>query len=258
MMSSGLDLLTDLSLDAWLLAQAATGSCGDQLVDGRVWERAVGSLLQRPGLVRRQGPGETTLFGVPSASGIRHELDAAADGDSCCVIIECKSKAEGVTKADAALFHQKTMDYYCSRPQRIGSEHWWRLIVSSSPVSESVRGFCVHLGVILCDPARLPLPVLVRTAGRPTADSHLREVLLQEVVRLGEPILLSMQERWPYEHRDNEIRFKPRLWRGREIEDLLWVQDEMSSDLLDLYDPHRPGLLKQRASLLQGLLIKAM
>ena len=255
-MPSALDLLAELSLDAWLLAQASTESYA-QLVDGRVWERAIFSLLRRPGLVRRQGSGETTLFGFPSASGVRHELDAAADGDSCCVIIECKSKAGGVTKADAALFHQKTMDYYCSRPQRVGSEHWWRVIASSSPVSDSVRSFCVHLGVILCDPARLPLPLLVRAAGRPIADLYLREALLQEVVRLGEPALLPMQERWTYERRDNEIRFKPYLWRGGEIGDLLWVQDEMSSDLLDLYDLYRPGLLERRASFLQELLVQA-
>ena len=103
----------------------------------------------------------------------------------------------------------------------------------------------------------MPLPVLVRAAGRPIADLYLRETLLQEVVRLGEPALLPMQERWAYERRDNEIRFKPRLWRSGEIRDLLWVQDEMSLDLLDLYDLYRPGLLEQRASLLQGPLVKA-
>lgn len=254
-MSSVLDFLAEFSLDTWLLAQAGRGSC-DQLVDGRVWERAVGSLLQRPGLIRRQGPGETTLFGFSAASGVPHELDAAADSDSYSVILECKSKAAGVTKADVALFHEKTMDYYCGWPQCVESKHWWRLIVSSSPVSDSVRGFCVQLGVLLCDSVRLSLPVLVRAAGRPIADSFLQETLLQEILRLGEPALLPMQHRWVYDRGKDEFRFKPRLWCDGEIEDLLWVQDEISSDLLDLYDLYRPGVLERRASVLRGLLTK--
>lgn len=251
-----LDLLAELTLDAWLLARVGEDPSG-ALVDGRVWERAVGDLLWRSGLSRRQGPGTTTLFGFRPASGIGHELDAAAAGWSGSIILECKSQSCGVTKADAALFHEKTLDFYCERPHAVGRERWWRLMVSSSPVSDTVRAFCIQLGLILCDPIRLPLPVVVRTACHPSADLHLRETLLQEAVRMGEPALMPLQNRWAYDPITRDIRFKPRVLRAGEIRDLIWLQDELGSDILDLYDLHRPGALERRGSMLHSKLRKS-
>lgn len=36
-------------------------------------------------------------------------------------------------------------------------------------------------------------------------------------------------------------------WSESEISDLLWVEDELSGCLLDLYDKRRPGALERRA-----------
>ena len=255
-MSPGLDILAEVTLDAWLLARVGEDPSGS-LVNGRVWERAVGDLLRRPNLSHRQGPGTTTLFGFRPASGIRHELDAGASGWSGSIVLECKSQSCGVTKADAALFHEKTLDFYCERPHAFGRERWWRLIVSSSPVSDTVRAFCIQLGLILCDPDRLPLPVVVRTACRPSADLYLHETLLQEAFRIGEPALMPMQDRWAYDTITRDIRFIPRILRSSEICDLLWLQDELGADILDLYDLHRPGLLERRAAMLRSKLTKS-
>ena len=255
-MPYGFDVLAEFTLDAWLLARVGEDPSGT-LVNGRIWERAVGDLLRRPEFSHRQGPGTTTLFGFRPASGIRHELDAGAAGWSGSIILECKSKNCGVTKTDAALFHEKTLDFYCERPHAVGRDRWWRLIVSSSPVSDTVRAFCIQLGLILCDPVRLPLPVVVRTACRPSADLYLHETLLQEAARMGEPALMPMQDRWAYDPITRDIRFKPRVLRASEISDLLWLQDELGSDILDLYDLHRPGVLERRAAMLYSKLTKS-
>ena len=251
-----LDVLAEFSLDAWLLAGGSKHR-NEVLPDGRVWERTVGDLLRRPGLTNRQGPGTTTLFGFHPASGIGHELDAGAAGWSGCIILECKSKSCGVTKEDAALFHEKTLDFYCERPETVSRERWWRVIVSSSPVSKTVRMFCIQLGLIICDPTLLPLPVVMRTACRPSADQYLRETLLQEVVRLGEPALMSMQNRWTYDPITHNIQFKPKVMSANEVHDLFWLQDELGSDILDLYDLHRPGTLERRVALLHTKLRKS-
>lgn len=240
-------VLAELTRDAWLLAQAAKDPTGN-LVDGRVWERTVGDLLRRPEFSYRQGSGATMLFGHFSASGAGHEIDAAAAGRHGSIILECKSRKGGVTKADAALFHQKLLDFYCSRPWIFGRKRWWRLMVSSSPVSDSVRAFCIQLGLILCDPVRLPLPEVVRIASRPIADMYLQETLLQEMVRMGEVALMPMQDRWTYDPIARDIRFAPCVLNDGEIRDLLWLQDELGSDILDLYDRHRPGLLERRVA----------
>ena len=242
-MPHDLELLAEFSLDSWLLARSTHDTCMS-LVDGRAWERAIGDLLRRAPLPNRQRAGLTTLFGVQAASGVAHELDACAAGGGTLMVVECKSQTAGVTKADAALFHEKTFDFFCAKPSRFRSERWWQIVASSTPVSDTVRTFCVSLGLVLTEPNHLPLPVVLRVASRPGADMHLREALLQDAVRLAERALVSLQDRWRYDAQAEEIRFQPTTLSPNEIQDLLWLQEELGSDILDLYDLHRPGMLR--------------
>src|SRR6266849_2349171 len=99
-----LDLLAEFTFDVWLVAKFSPQLVGIAL-EGRTWERTVAGLLYRPGFTRRQGPGNHSLFGSLSASGVEHELDGAADGWRGSVIVECKAPEGGISKADAALFH---------------------------------------------------------------------------------------------------------------------------------------------------------
>ena len=169
-------------------------------------------------------------------------------------MVECKSQTSGVAKSDAALLHEKTLDFYCAKPLLFSRERWWRVLASSTPVSESVRVFCVSLGIVVVDPEHLPLPVVLHTASRTVADMYLREALLQDAVRLGERAHLALQERWVYDAQVEEFRLKPTILIPREIRDLLWLQEELGSDILDLYDLHRPGALELRSErLLQAL-----
>jgi hypothetical protein len=144
------------------------------------------------------------------------------------------------------VFTDKTFDFYCGSLPSSAEEQWWQFMVSAAPVHNNIRRFCIHKGVILCDPEHLPLPVVLRAAGRPTADQYLSEMQLQEMVHLGERSLLSVQERWRLIS-SGDITYKPNLWSSDDIEDLLWLQDELSGDILDLYDRYRPGTLEKRA-----------
>lgn len=180
-----------------------------------------------------------------SASGTPHEIDASASGWRGCLLIECKSRKNGVSKSDVAVFDQKTFDHYCASLATASEEHWWRLMVSSAPVTDNIRRLCIHNGIILCDPERLPLPVLLRTAGTPASDQYLPETELQEVIRLGEQFLSPMQMRWKLDSSGRLIH-KPRISKGDDIDDLMWLQDELSGDLLDLFDLHRPERLERR------------
>lgn len=241
-----LSLLAELTLDAWLVAKFAP-QAGITLLTGRTWERTVSGLLYRPGFTRRQGPGCVTLFGYPSASGVNHEIDGAADGWRGSVIVESKAIAGGIVKGDVTLFHFKVMDFYQKQISKASREKWWPLLCSATPTPMHARATALSMGVLLCDPARLPLPVLFRAASRPAADMHLPEPLLQEIVRLGERALLPLQERWRYSPATGQISFSPRDWTSADITDLLWLEDELSGCLLDLYASHRAGVLYDRA-----------
>ena len=245
-LNSSLDLLAEFTLDVWLVARFAPQLSGTALA-GRTWERTVASFLYRPGLTRRQGPGHDSLFGRVSASGVRHEIDGAADGWLGSLIVECKATEAGISKADAALFHFKVMDFYQGQIATASAERWWRILCGTTPTDVTARATAVSLGLLVCDPSRLPLPVLVRAAGRPAADMRLPEPLLQEVVRLGERALYPQQERWPYRAQSKEICFKLDHWKDSEIKDLLWLEDELSGCLLDVYEQFCPGALEQQA-----------
>jgi hypothetical protein len=242
-----LDLLADFTLDVWLVARYAA-QLGGLVLEGRTWERTVAGLLHRPGFTRRQGPGSLTLFGSTSASGVRHEIDGAADGWRGSLIVECKATGDGISKADAALFHVKVMDFYQRKIVTAAREKWWRLLCATVPTPMPARASALSLGLLICDPSRLPLPVLFRVASRPAADMHLPESLLQEIVRLGERALCPQQERWAYRPQAKEITFNPRHWTESDITDLLWLEDELSGCLFDLYDKRRPSALERRAS----------
>lgn len=252
-MGGSLDLLADFTLDVWLVAKYSPQR-GGLVLDGRTWERAVAGLLHRPGLTRRQGPGSVTLFGSVSSSGVQHEIDGAADSWRGSLIIECKATAGGISKADAALFHCKVMDFYQKKMITASGEKWWRFLCGSTPTTLPSRATALSLGLLICDPGRLPLAVLVRAASRPAADIHLPESLLQEIVRLGERALRPQQERWLYSSQTKAITFNPWHRSENDINDLLWLEDELSGCLLDLYDKRRPGLLEHRAS---GLILQA-
>ena len=204
-------------------------------------------LLYRPGFTRRQGPGNLSLFGSASASGVRHEIDSAADGWRGSFIVECKATAGGICKADVAVFHFKVMDFYQKKIITAAGESWWRILCGTTATASAARAAAMSLGILVCDPGRLPLPVLVRAAGRPAADMHLPETLLQEVVRLGERALCAQQERWPYRADIREIGFNPGRWKDSDVSDLLWLEDELSGCLLELYEKRRPGVLARRA-----------
>jgi hypothetical protein len=241
-----LDLLAEFTLDAWLVAKFSP-QLGGPTLDGRSWERAITGLLYRPGFSRRQGPGSLSLFSLPSSSGARHEIDGAANSRRGSIILECKATAGGITKADAALFHFKVTDFYHRNIRSASQERWWRILCGTTPTARPARAAALSLGLLVCDPARLPLPVLLRAAGRPAADMYFSDTVLGEVVRLGERALRPQQAQWPYRAHAGEITFRPGEWRPSDIADLLWLEDELSGCLLELYERRRPGLLESRA-----------
>jgi hypothetical protein len=234
-------LLAEIALDAFLAARYCVGL---GLPEGREWERAVNTVLYRPGLSRHQHAGLTTLFGAGSLSGSAHELDAAASGWRGCFLCECKALSSGIAKSDVATFHLKTLDFYLARLDTAVDEEWWPLLVSASPASEAVRGLCVATGIVLCDPIRFPLPVLLNAAAHPAADDVLPAVKLSELLRLAEAACGPMQRRWRIV--DGEVRLRPSPWRRQDMLDLLWLQDELSGDLFDAYDRFAPGRIERR------------
>ena len=247
--------LAGLAVDAFLLARC--GGPGGRRPDGRAWERAASQLLWRPGLDRHQHAGVLGLFGHGPRSGARHEIDGAAQGQGLGILIECKAHA-ALDKSELAVFQLKCFDFYravaAEHPEAIAKDRWWPMLISSDPTSEAVRRISCSLGIVLCDPARMPLPALLYTAARPYSDQFLREDLLGELVRLGERACLAMQEQWRIQPTSRAIAIGLDMLTSGEIDDLLFLQDELTEDLLDVFDIHAPRYLDRRGAALAGRL----
>lgn len=243
-------VIADFCRDCFLLARYAP-PVTEGVSDGKAWERAVENLIWRPTFTRRQRAGTFGLFGMGSASGVEHELDGVGHGPEAGVWVEAKARA-ALGKGDVALFELKCRDLYVEAirrdPPSTTAARWWPVLVSSEPVSDSVRRLCLATGILLCEPEKLPLPALLRIAANPEADLHLDEPLLQEAVRLFEPGCRSMQERLAVEDRGRSLRLSIASYPSpRDFGDALFAQDELTADLLDHMELEAPGALESRA-----------
>ncbi len=243
--------LASLAVDAFLLARHC--SPGHTPASGRAWEGVVSELLWRPSFTRRQHAGVLGLFGQGSRSGARHEIDGVGQGPDVAAWIESKARMT-LDKSDVAVFHLKCFDLYreaaSEYPEQTAIARWWPLLVSSEPTGEAVRRMCADLGVVVCDPQRLPLPALLFAASRPNADDYLPEIHLAELVRLAEAACAPMQRRWRVDMDRREVCLHLDTIGSTEIADLLFLQDELTEEILDVFEVHAPGVLDQRASAL--------
>lgn len=167
--------------------------------------------------------------------------------------IESKAR-NALDKSDVAVFYVKCFDLYREAASEYREEtakaKWWSLLVSSEPTDETVRKTSCDLGVVVCDPQRLPLPALLFAASRPNADDYLSEIHLGELVRLAEAACSPMQQRWRLDIDKREVSLSLDNMNSTEIADLLFLQDELTEDFLDAFEVNAPGVLDQRASAL--------
>lgn len=250
--------LARFARDCYLLSCAASDHDRGS-ASGREWEKAVSSLLWRPGLHRRQIAGTLGIFGRGSASGADHELDGAAHGRGIGIWIEAKAGGS-LSKEDVAVFRVKCDDLYAAavvqeRAQTF-AERWWPILVCKQRAPLPVRRLCISQRILLCDPATLPLPTILKVASNPEADMHLSETLLSEAVRLLEPACASMQDRLRLS-RDGRslVQDVADIPTHQTVTETIFIQDELSADLLDHLERVAPARLERRADELASRLL---
>ena len=220
---------------------------------GRQWERWVAHDLLPGGAVVRQGPGTLRLFGMRSASGMRHELDGAAGWWWGSVLLEAKAyQGVGPSKDDICVFQQKSFDFCLARLRAGTTTPHWRVIASAGPISDAVQRYCYLHGIVAIDPALLPLPLLLRYAARPAADCFASPSLWAELVRLAERAVV------PFEGRHvpigRTLAFDVDWWPESDLDDLLYLQREVTEAIYERVDEEDPEFYAQRAvSVLAGV-----
>src|SRR5207302_8951023 len=133
---------------------------------GHAYQRSVAAALARDGLRCVQQAGLHTLWAVRAASGTRHEVDAATRGRGRAFMVE--AKACEVAKGDLASFELKVTDFYFARWRTVTTHAWSPVIATTVPAGEPTRRLAFHRALTVCDPGRLPLPVLYHHATHPS------------------------------------------------------------------------------------------
>jgi hypothetical protein len=162
---------------------------------------------------------------------------------------EAKAHAAPISKTALCCFDRKTFDFYVARRRAEHSGPHYRVFVSTEKCSALLCQYGFLYGIVVIDPTRIPLPLLIRMAGRPSADAVFSDVVLSELVRLGEPACASLEGRYVPDG-PRHLRFDLRSLDGRQLEDLLWLQESVTSDLLELVDAEAPGYFEREAEAL--------
>lgn len=219
------DLLCRFALDAHILAKYG------EPPDGRVFESALVEIAHLIGVRTIQGPGNLSLFGMPSVSKSRHEIDLAMIAPGMLGIAEAKDRKNGVGKNDVMVFLQKSFDYYLSRISEGRHGPTWRFLVSATPVGHDLCVYCIRQGVVVIDPTFIPIPSLLRFIGQPEAEVVFDDTELAEAARLFEPACLPLEQ--VFSARDNRLHIDLERFFGREAGDAQWLAERMTIDILD-------------------------
>jgi hypothetical protein len=119
-------------------------------------------------------------------------------------------------------------------------------MASTQPFDPGLLKYCYLYGIVAVDPGLIPLPMLLRMASRPMAGSYFQDGILSELVRLAEPACGPLEKRYVPDG-PHYLRFDVRLFAERELADLLWIHQTVTSDLLEIVDAEAPGYYERRA-----------
>ena len=202
-----------------------------------MWQNWAYQTLVSLGTRATQGPGALHLFGFPSASGVKHEIDAAGMGD-VALVIEAKDHQYGISKEHMDIFHGRTLDYFEGAVQKGFAWDFYRMMWSAKTIDHRLRRYAARLGIMLVECGRVPIPVLLAAADSWSATEWLNDQYLGELVLLGEracrPLSAKKVDYYlVYEHPLN-------LWVERDLDDLEYLHDIGSRQWLDWIDQSDP------------------
>lgn len=214
------------------------------LAGGQVWQGWAQRMMTAVGAHQVQGPGSLHLFSYPSASGLRHEIDAAGILD-VAVALEAKDQECGIGKNQVDSFDGRTFDYFESAIQHGKMLTIYRIMWSTSPLDPLVRCYAARKGIIMIGPDRIPLPSILAATERWDATDWLPDQHLADLVLLGERACQPLKP--TLSGRAIVYQYSLTLWRGSDLDDLDYLHDLASVQWLDWLDRTTPLYFEQHA-----------
>ena len=225
-------LLHSLSEAGFALSRMAHPSHG-----GHMWQDWAYRVLLSSRAHRTQGPGSLHLFHYPSASGLKHEIDAAGILD-VAVVLEAKDQVQGIFKEQVDTFHGRTLDYFEGAVQRSFEWDLYRVMFGTGDIDYRVRRYAARLGIILVGRDRVPLPSLLAAAGKWDAAEWLSDQYLGDLVMLGERACRPL--RVTYNGKSQVYQYPLDLWTPDDLDDLDDLHSLASEQWLEWLDKVDP------------------
>jgi hypothetical protein len=220
--------LTGLTRDLFLLAHRASA---DEAI-GALWERQVAAFLGSRGIRSDPLPGGTTVLGHTAISGIGHQVDSVLAASDGLVIAEWKSYRGALPKNELLRFRSVSDDYFMGLAAEAPTKLLLRVFGGPGRYRDDVRRYAALHGILLIDPDRWPVTVLVndlaiwrRVGLAPPAELERRSLAL--LVRPLQAVL----DRQP----DGSYRI-PRPPSRVQIDSMLDLHDHWSDRLWDAVD----------------------
>ena len=132
---------------------------------GGEFENAIISYVRGSQPFPQRAEGTDFVLGRETLSGFNHETDAVIESDTWTALAELKALTNGEPKNEIMIFNQKSLDFFLAVPKKTTIlKPTYRLLVSANDVPEDVQKFCYNWRIIVIEPSKLPIPVLLSSS----------------------------------------------------------------------------------------------
>lgn len=216
---------------------------------GRNFERLFYNICKRRGVHLSEKAGSQTLAGQKSASGLRHEVDAATKDLSYITHWELKHLTVSVPKNELLIFNGKGLDFLQGTRSYLAKIPILRFLLSGTNLRDECRHFAALWGIMVIEPNRLPLPLIYEAVAR-GASASLNEIdcaaVKDRVKWACRPLQVVIRELadWSFGEVDKSMYRQPVSSRAREIID---IQEQIGKDVMDYLDEQYPEWIDRLA-----------
>jgi hypothetical protein len=198
----------------------------------------------------RSQPGSKTLFGCPSASGLRHEVDVGLVAMEGRLFLELKAYSEDIPKNEVMIFNEKSLDYFLSFVLYRDFKPFYRILVSHTPISPEVRKFCYLWKIITVDPDLLPIPTILRVITNDDADEYFDDLTIREGERILSPLVKPLDgllKLCTIENKEVMLMDIKSILTTSELDDAVEAHEELSDVILKIVEDNNPGYFENLA-----------
>lgn len=209
---------------------------------GRNFEQLFYNICKRRGVYLSEKAGSQSLAGQRSASGFRHEVDAATKALPCITHWELKHLTGTVPKNELLIFNGKGLDFLQGTRSYLAKKPLLRFLLSGTNLRDESRHYGALWGIMIIEPDRLPLPLIYEAVARgASAILNVSDCIAVKdkvtwACRSLQTVICELAD-WSVGAVEKSPYRQPVSTRAREIID---IQEQIGKNVMDYLDDEFP------------------